>query len=147
MRFWDSSALVPLLADEPASAQAVQLLREDPGLIVWWGARVECLSALRRREREDRLSAGDLKRSNDLLGDLSAAWSEVVPARNVRTLAERALAVHPLRAADALQLAAALTWRRGEPGGAPFVCLDERLRDAAAREGFAPLPASQPDGA
>lgn len=140
MRFWDSSALVPLLVAEAASTQLADLLHQDSGVVVWWAARVECISALRRREREGPLTAADYRRSSGLLDDLSESWSEVLPTRNVRVLAERALAVHPLRAADAFQLAAAQAWSQGDPSGAPFVCLDERLRDVAAREGFSPLP-------
>ncbi len=140
MRFWDSSALVPLLVTETASEQVADLLREDAGMIVWWGTRLECVSALRRREREGALTRADFRQSSDLLEDLSSSWSEVLPTRRVRTLAQRALGVHALRAADALQLAAAQAWRREDPAGAPLVCLDERLRDAAAREGFSALP-------
>lgn len=140
MRFWDSSALVPLLVAEASSAQLADVLRQDSAVIVWWATRVECISALRRREREGILSAADFRRSNELLGELSGRWSEVLPTRRVEVLAERALGVHPLRAADALQLAAAQAWREGDAAGAAYVCLDDRLRDAAAREGFAPLP-------
>jgi hypothetical protein len=45
-----------------------------------------------------------------------------------------------LRAADSLQLAAALLWTRGRPAGHDLVCLDERLREVAVSEGFAVLP-------
>lgn len=62
------------------------------------------------------------------------------PTNKLRSLAGRLLAVHPLRAADALQLAAALRWCEDEPGGKAFVCLDDRLRAAARREGFSPIP-------
>ena len=48
--------------------------------------------------------------------------------------------MHPLRAVDALQLGAALTWRREPVRRAELVCLDEGLRDAASREGFELLP-------
>lgn len=147
MRFWDSSAVVPLLTEEPASGEVSDLLGESPEMIAWWATRVECASALRRREREGLLAARDAQRAIELLRDLAGAWTEVLPTQHVRAFAERALAVHSLRAADALQLAAAQAWRRGQPDGAPFVCLDERLRDAAAREGFVPLPADRRDGA
>ena len=39
--------------------------------------------------------------------ELSSGWHEVVPSSRVRSAAERLLRVHPLRAADSLQLAAA----------------------------------------
>jgi uncharacterized protein len=58
----------------------------------------------------------------------------------VRARAERLLAVHGLRAGDALQLAAALLWSRGETGAHTVVALDDRLRGAALREGFVVLP-------
>lgn len=44
--------------------------------------------------------------------------------------------LHPLRAADALQLAAALVLSDFEPRTLPFVTLDDRLASAARREGF-----------
>jgi uncharacterized protein len=50
------------------------------------------------------------------------------------------LATHALRAAEALQVAAALTWCDESPRGERFVCLDERLKQAARREGFDVLP-------
>jgi predicted nucleic acid-binding protein len=140
MRFWDASAIVPLLFSEPWSRRAGELLREDPAIVVWWGSRVECVSALRRRERRGQLEPEGARRALALLDGLADTWSEVLPSDGLRAETERALAVHRLSAADALQLASALTWRR-EPGrSAELVCLDERLRDAASREGFAVLP-------
>jgi hypothetical protein len=64
----------------------------------------------------------------------------VEPTDDVRIHALRVLRLHPLRAADALQLAAAIVWCRARPYGAAFVCLDDRLRGAAAREGFTVEP-------
>ena len=109
-------------------------------MVVWWGSRLECISALRRRERENQLGAADARQGMTLLDQLAGTWSELLPSDPLRAQAERALAVHPLRAADALQLAAALTWRREPARSAEFVCVDERLRDAASREGFALIP-------
>jgi hypothetical protein len=140
MRFWDSSAIAPLIVSESWSERSQDLLRADPQMVVWWGSRVECVSALRRRERDGALAAAAVRQATDLLDALAGFWSEVLPTEAVRTQAERALAVHPLRAADALQLGAALAWRRDPAQHPELVCLDERLRDAAGREGFALLP-------
>ena len=140
MRFWDASAIVPLLFSERWSEPVGELLSEDSSMVVWWGSRVECISALWRREREDQLGAAEARQALVLLDQLAGAWSELLPSEALRAQAERALAVHPLRAADALQLAAALTWRREPARSAELVCLDERLRDAASREGFVLLP-------
>ncbi len=140
MKFWDTSALVPLCVSEPASALARRLASADPALVVWWTTRTECISALARRRREDALAPADEQRARRALDALSQEWSEVLPSSAVRQRAERLLAVHPLRAADAFQLAAALLWSRGQTGLHALVCLDERLRDAARREGFQVLP-------
>ena len=51
MRFWDASAVVPLLVREPSTDALLELLREDDQIMVWWGTRVECVGALVRRFR------------------------------------------------------------------------------------------------
>lgn len=140
MRFWDTSAVVPLLVNEPSSPDLGALLAEDGVLIVWWATRVECVSALVRRTREGDIDAGGEERARLALKSLAEAWSEMLPTSKLRASAERLLTVHPLRAADALQLAAALRWCEGEPGGRAFVSMDGRLREAARREGFSLAP-------
>lgn len=77
-----------------------------------------------------------------LLKAFRVGATEVRPSDEVRARAMRLLSIHPLRAADALQLAAALVWCRERTAGAGFVCLDGRLREAAGREGFEVLPRS-----
>lgn len=136
MRFWDASAIVPLLVAEPVTAEMLALLDADSDLLVWWGTPVECTSALARREREGALAAAALTEATARLRRLSAAWQEVLPADVVRTTAQRVLRLHPLRAADALQLAAAIVASEQDPASLPLVCLDDRLGEAAAREGF-----------
>ncbi|MQA76520.1 MAG: PIN domain-containing protein [Solirubrobacterales bacterium] len=132
---------MPLIVEEPVSPTVARLLGDDREAAAWWGARIECVSALRRREREGALTAAEVAAAVDLLDTLAATWFEVLPGDELRAGAERALGVHPLRAADALQLAAALAWRGSATSAADLVCLDERLREAAAREGFRVLPA------
>lgn len=140
MRFWDTSALVPLLVEEPATRAAEAAHRADPEQIVWWATPVECLSALARLEREGALRATDVVASRRRLDALAATWHEVQPAEPVRRTALRMLRVHPLRAADALQLAAAWTAAEGRPETLTIVTHDARLQEAAAREGFATEP-------
>jgi len=139
LRFWDTSALVALLADEPRSAIAREALLADREIAAWWATRVECASAVRRRERDRSLVGPAVAQALERLRSLAASWYELLPGDALRASAERSLAVHSLRAADALQLAAALEWR-GSTAEAELVCFDERLRDAAAREGFRLLP-------
>jgi uncharacterized protein len=136
VRFWDASAIVPLLVDEPASAAMLSQLHEDAELLVWWGTPVECVAALSRRERDGALAPAGVTGAVERLRAVAAAWQEVLPGDGVRTAAQRLLRVHPLRAADALQLAAAVVASENDAAALPFVCLDDRLAEAAAREGF-----------
>jgi predicted nucleic acid-binding protein len=136
MRFWDSSAIVPLLVLEGATASRKALLRSDPAMTVWWASGLECASALNRLSREGAMDEAGLTRTLRELSSLAASWFEVQPAEQVRARALRLLRIHPLRAADALQLAAALIAVGEDTGALPFVSDDERLREAAEREGF-----------
>lgn len=139
MRFWDASAVVPLLVVEPGSDRARALGRADSDMVVWWGTEVECASALARMEREDTLSARDVDGCFDSLAHLSRAWLEIEPSDAVRETARRVLRVHALRAADALQLAAAHVACGHRPDTLEFVTLDGRLAAAARKEGFVAL--------
>ncbi|MFN0178927.1 MAG: type II toxin-antitoxin system VapC family toxin [Gemmatimonadales bacterium] len=136
MRFWDSSALVPLCLAQRISDRARKLYDEDPELVVWWGSPVECASALARLRREAVIDEGGEADARAILGRLAETWYEVQPGTHLRDQAVRLLRIHPLRAADALQLAAALDWSGPAPSGG-LVSFDDRLNEAARREGFA----------
>ena len=138
MRFWDSSALVPLLLEQPSSARVRALHREDPELVVWWGSTIECASAIARLHRENHLTDEEELTVRGLLSTLQSSWFEMQAGETLRDQALRLLRLHPLRAADALQLAAAIEWI-GSPAAGEFVTLDARLAHAAQREGFTTL--------
>jgi predicted nucleic acid-binding protein len=138
--FWDSSALVPLIFAEARSADLVKTAAADKELTLWWGTPVECLSALYRRHRETPLPPEALTNALERFRGLLEDTDTVLATDQVRRRAGRLVATHPLRASDAFQLAAALIWCEEQPAGETFVCLDERLRDAARREGFTLLP-------
>jgi predicted nucleic acid-binding protein len=137
VKFWDSSAIIPLLVREPSRARLLKLLAADGEMIAWWGSAIECASALARREREGHMDSDQASEALVRLAALERAWVEVNPSRPLRDLARRLVRTHDLRAADSLQLAAALTASEFEPRGFGFVVLDERLARAARREGFA----------
>jgi hypothetical protein len=139
--FWDSSAVVPQLVPEDSSPGVNALLRSDQAVVLWWASPVECQSAIYRRYRDGALPEASLTGALARLQTLVLYVDFIVPSTRVRERAGRALAAHPLRAGDALQLAAALVWCEEAPQGDSFVCLDERLREAARREGFTVLPA------
>lgn len=140
MRFWDSSAIIPIVFVEPASASIRELAEDGSPIQVWWAAIVECASAIARRERRGELEPGQVREAQVFLGRLAAGWIEVPALDRIRDAARRLVAVHDLRAADAFHLAAALAASEGQPESLPFVTLDERLALAATREGFPVLP-------
>ena len=144
MRFWDSSALVPILVAEATSAAVMRAYELDPEVVAWWGTEAECVSALARLERDGSLPSSSMVDGLRRLEALARAWQEVQPVTAVRTIAIRLLRVHPLRTADALQLGAAIVAAEDHPTTLPFVTLDERLAQAAEREGF---PVVRPDQA
>jgi hypothetical protein len=136
LKYWDSSALVALFVEEPRSAERRATIRRDSVIVTWWGSRIECASALNRLERGHRFEGDGFDRSMDQLGLLAASWVEIEPLEQVRRRAIRLLRLHPLRAADALQLAAALTAAGEDPERLDMVSSDDRLSAAARREGF-----------
>jgi hypothetical protein len=93
-----------------------------------------------RRRREGVLNTDAELKARAILSALSIEWSEVQPSELVRQRAERLLSIHPLRSADAFQLAAALIWAQENPQGHEIVCLDQNLREAAHKEGFTVIP-------
>jgi len=140
MKFWDSSAIIPLCLKEQMSETVKRLIKADEDLVVWWATRVECLSALSRRRREGVLNTESEFKAKIILSTLSAEWSEVQPSEFVRQRAERLLAIHTLISGDAFQLGAALIWAQENPQGLEIVCLDQNLREAAHKEGFTVIP-------
>ena len=136
MKFWDASAIVPLLVTEAHTRQVQALAAADPVMLVWWATEVECASALARLARDGMLDETAETRAFERLRQIASGWHEVDPGDTVREAAVRLLRVHPLRAADALQLAAAFVLAEGRPSTLEFVTLDDRLAVAARKEGF-----------
>lgn len=136
MRFWDSSAVVALLALQEGAEAREKQLREDEGVMVWWATAVECYSALHRLHREGAMGEDELEAATARLRVLASHWTEVEPTERVRQQGERLLRLHPLRAADSLQLAAALVSCQHQPDTLGFLTADAKLAAAARREGF-----------
>ena len=136
MKFWDSSAIVPLLVEEPSSPFLIDLCGKDPVMFAWWGTDVECVSALARLERGGHLSLDAMAQAMSRLHTLRQGWNEIQPVEILKEMAIRMLRVHNLRVADSMQLAAALLASANRPAFLDFVCLDDRLAAAARREGF-----------
>jgi predicted nucleic acid-binding protein len=137
VKFWDASAIVPLLVAETTTERLQALAQSDPDILAWWGSAVEYASALARLERDASLDPRSAELAFQQLRLIADAWHEVEPSELVRENAVRFLRVHPLRAADALQLAAAFIAAERRPASLQVVTLDERLAEAMRKEGFA----------
>ena len=135
LAFWDASALVRLCVRDQSSPRAKKLLR-DANVVAWWATAVEGRGAFVRLHREGLLSDATFRVSCERLSALLSASKEILPSDNVREIAFQQLERFPLRAGDALQLAAALIWCGERPRGRWFVCADRRLAAAATSAGF-----------
>jgi predicted nucleic acid-binding protein len=133
--FWDSSALVPTCVHQSASPDADGLLRAFAP-VVWWAAYVELRSAISRLLRGREIGSSQANKARAFLNQLNSSWKVILPSDTLRDSACSLLDLYPLRAADALQLAAALTWCDNRPAGRTFLCGDKRLADAAESVGF-----------
>jgi predicted nucleic acid-binding protein len=136
VRFWDTSALVPLVVEEAASAACRRLLRDKADVAVWTLTRTEMASAIWRRARAGDLDMSAVPRVLSRIAALAERWTEITDVDLVRDRAERLLAQNALRAADALQLAAALVLTRERPRNRDFIAADGDLARAATSEGF-----------
>ena len=115
------------------------LLAADRHVVTWWGSWAECASALNRRSREGGLASQALQELLQYLDSFAAGWTHIPSSPRLRQYTLRLLRVHPLRAADAMQLAAAVTAAMGDPATLDFVSSDRRLSQAAQIEGFSVL--------
>ncbi len=140
MRFWDSSAVIPLLVEQEPSSRVAAWVAEDDTMVLWTLTPVEVTSAVRRLVREQILTEQIARLAEDRMDELVRACHVIIDVDPVKSLATRLLRLHPLRAFDALQLGAALHWAEGQPQGRTLHTLDSRLALAAQREGFAVPP-------
>ena len=140
MRYWDSSALVALHIEQSATAQVRDLYARDPDVLTWVLSDVEVRSGIARLGRDGAMDPAGVQTA---IARVEAFWEsvhEISLVEAVKPRAKRLLGVHSLKAADALQLGAALAGVYDSPLGWEFVCLDGGLRAAARREGFLVVP-------
>lgn len=135
MSYWDSAAVVPLLICEKRT-DYYSRLRERESIVTWWGTPVECASALARKLRDRTLTPAGFAAALHFLDQLQKNWTEIQPSPPLRQTAIKLLRTYPLRAADSLQLAAAIVASDFDPAGRRFLSEDERLKSAAEGEGF-----------
>jgi predicted nucleic acid-binding protein len=139
LRFWDTSAVIPLISEEATPDVLNDLLREDRETSAWWGTWPECAVAISRFKRESIFDEESEEKARAALDTLAADWTEIEPTDDILLSVSLLSQDHPLKTADMLQLAAALRRCEGATSDAEFVCPDDRLRQAAWDEGFSVL--------
>ena len=140
MRYWDSSALVALHIEQPATADLRELYAKDPAILTWILSDVEVRSGIARLGRAGALDSTAVLAASTRFEAFWESVHQIALVETVKPRAKRLLSIHPLVAAQAPRLAAALTGVYDSPLGWEFVCLDRTLGAAATREGFLVVP-------
>lgn len=139
MRFWDSSALIPLMISEARSGDVERLLLEDADIVSAAIAPIEVTSAVWRRKHRNELTLDEIYQADRVFAELSRNWRSIEQYPDIVDRSLVLLSRHRLRTLDALQLATALVLV-GNERSLPIVTLDQRLTTAARAEGFPTLP-------
>jgi predicted nucleic acid-binding protein len=135
LAFWDTSALVPLCVRQSTTPPAIALYKSYEA-VVWWTTPIEIASALARLVRMKQIVPSDWTKARQLATALADAWFVIQPSGALKARATQLVDRHELRAADALQLAAALEWCEGILQDRVFLAVDQKLREAATLSGF-----------
>jgi predicted nucleic acid-binding protein len=133
--FWDASALLPLCIVQGITPSVISLYKSYPA-VVWWATPVEIASALARLVRTREINSSDCAKARLVATALAEEWSVIQPSNALRARAMQLVDRYDLRAADAMQLAAALEWCEEVPQGEVFVTADQKLREAVVLSGF-----------
>lgn len=136
VNYWDTSAIVPLLVEENSTSVREAEFGSGSPVVTCWSTALEVRSALERLRREGVLPESSLRAAENRFAVLRRQWLVVRPGDFCRERAERLLRIHPLRAADALQLASALVACGENTKDAEFHCGDVPLCTAARLEDF-----------
>jgi len=131
--YWDTSPIIALLVGEPTADRYRRF--ENQPIVTWRGTSLECISESARRHREGA-APEIVAESYRRLEAMRTSWQEVQASESLHRTAVRLLRTHPLSAADALQLGAALIASNFEAHSARFLTEDARLKQAAEKEGF-----------
>ena len=105
-------------------------------MVVWWATPVEIASAIARLLRMQHIDSSDCANARKLASKLAESWSMIRPSDSLRTKATQLVERYDLRAADSLQLAAAMAWCEDAPRDRVFLAIDQKLREAALLAGF-----------
>ena len=84
MRFWDTSAIIPLCIEEQETRSIQNIAKRDGMIVVWWGSIVECYSAFGRLRRDGFLKPKEESLSLGVLSQLAGVWTEIEPSDEIQ---------------------------------------------------------------
>jgi predicted nucleic acid-binding protein len=137
MLYWDSSALVASFISEQETNK-VRSFSMNAGDLRSYTAIItplEIESAIQRRFKEQSITVKQIDEARLLTMEFRKKTYLVVADQNILDIALHIQKIYNLRVADALQLGSARAGTEN-PSKVYFLCLDEKLNEAAKREGF-----------
>ena len=143
--YLDTSALVKRYFREPYSDQVIAKWQEATEIVTSSVAYAETLAAIYRKKRESALKDNLVK---EIAGALRKDWDGFIRIQvndELNEYIDRAIIRHPLRGFDAIHLASAMIMNEKLPDNLIFLCFDQTLLQAAAKEGIETFPASSPE--
>jgi predicted nucleic acid-binding protein len=130
IQYWDSSAMLALMYQEPHTPVAIKAHEASQQSYSWAWLKMEVHGGLRRRGATPA-QFGDFHR---YLSVYTLVNIDPDPSANDYTAIRKILDTHKLRAADAGHLFCLLRIKRKHPD-VTFVCFDKELVRAAKKEG------------
>lgn len=138
--YLDASALVKRYVEEPGSEVVAQAIAAAPAVATSMISRVEVVTALGGALRRGGLAQADAEAARRLF---HGEWSGFIRIPATDFMLERAALLgweQGLRGYDAVQLAAAVTWRDAFDEAVAMVTFDRQLWLAAANVGLTAYP-------
>ena len=139
LAYFDASALVKLVIEEPGSDLAAALWDGADAVVTSRVAHAEIRAALAAAHRGSRIDAGGLQVAADAWMTLRSGLRMIELTRAVEDHAGELTGRHALNGFDAIHLASALTLAEAAPIVATW---DARLLRGAQAEGLRTLPAT-----
>jgi len=140
--YLDTSALVKKYFQETFTDDIIGIWRQAEAIVTSAVAYAEAMAAFYRKNRENPVGAGRLAR---VIKTFQADWGSLIRVEvtnDLNPLIDDLVSRHGLRGFDAIHLASALIFGERAPEPLLFACFDEKLLQAALKEGLETFPGS-----
>ena len=134
--YLDTSALVKRYFQEPYSSDVADLWKRASEIVISSVGYAETLAAFYRKKREAALRDREVKRTVEAFQTDWSSFIRVTVSDQLNAIVDVLVSRHPLRGFDVIHLASALTVKKRLKEEFLFCCFDDRLLDAARKEGL-----------